>query len=121
MASGTVRFHRVLTAKPERVYKAFLDADAMAKWLPPFGFTGKVHSIDARVGGSYHVSFTNFSSGHTHSFGGTYRELEPGMAFSVEPGIYPGPHGARIEDIVVCTADGVERLNHTLRELVVVA
>jgi len=77
MASGTVRFHRVLTAKPERVYKAFLDADAMAKWLPPFGFTGKVHSIDARVGGSYKMSFTNFSTGNSHSFGGTYRELVP--------------------------------------------
>ena len=78
MATGTVRLHRVLTAPPERVYKAFLDADAMAKWLPPYGFTGKVHSIDARVGGSYHMSFTNFSTGNSHSFGGTYRELEPG-------------------------------------------
>jgi uncharacterized protein YndB with AHSA1/START domain len=77
MATGTVRLHRVLTAKAERVYKAFLDADAMAKWLPPFGFTGKVHAIDARVGGSYQMSFTNFSTGHSHSFGGTYRELVP--------------------------------------------
>ena len=78
MATGTVRLHRVLSAKPERVYRAFLDADAMAKWLPPYGFTGKVHSIDARVGGSYHMSFTNFSTGRSHAFGGTYRELDPG-------------------------------------------
>ena len=77
MASGTVRLHRVLSAKPERVYKAFIDGDAMNKWLPPYGFTGKVHSIDARVGGSYRMSFTNFSSGSSHSFGGTYRELVP--------------------------------------------
>jgi len=78
MATGTVRFHRVLTAKAERVYKAFLDADAMAKWLPPYGFTGKVHALDARVGGSYHMSFTNFGTGNSHAFGGTYRELDPG-------------------------------------------
>jgi uncharacterized protein YndB with AHSA1/START domain len=77
MPAGTVRLHRVLTAKPERVYKAFLDGDAMNKWLPPFGFTGKVHSIDPRVGGGYKMSFTNFSTGNSHSFGGTYRELVP--------------------------------------------
>lgn len=75
---GTVRLHRVLKAPPERVYKAFLDADAKAKWLPPHGFTGKVHSIDPRVGGSYKMSFTNFTTGHSHSFGGTYTELVPG-------------------------------------------
>jgi uncharacterized protein YndB with AHSA1/START domain len=75
MPTNTVRFHRVLKATPERVYRAFLDADAMAKWLPPNGFTGKVHQIDARVGGSYKMSFTNFSTGHGHSFGGTYLEL----------------------------------------------
>ena len=74
---STVRFHRVLQAKPERVYKAFLDADAKAKWLPPNGFTGKVHSMDARVGGSYKMSFTNFTTGSSHSFGGTYVELVP--------------------------------------------
>jgi uncharacterized protein YndB with AHSA1/START domain len=78
MASGTVRLHRVLRATPERIYKAFLDADAMAKWLPPYGFTGKVHALDARVGGSYHMSFTNFGTGNSHAFGGTYRELDPG-------------------------------------------
>ena len=78
MATGTVRLHRVLAAPPERVYKAFLDADAMAKGLPPYGFTGKVESIDARVGGSYRMSFTNFGTGNSHAFGGSYRELEPG-------------------------------------------
>ena len=74
---NTVRFHRVLKAPPERVYKAFLDADAMAKWLPPHGFTGKVHSMDARVGGGYKMSFTNFSTGKSHSFGGKFLELVP--------------------------------------------
>jgi uncharacterized protein YndB with AHSA1/START domain len=77
MPSNTVRLHRVLRATPERVYRAFLDADAMAKWLPPHGFTGKVHQMDARVGGSYRMSFTNFSTGHGHSFGGRYLELVP--------------------------------------------
>ncbi len=74
---NTVRFHRVLRAKPERVYRAFLDADAMAKWLPPNGFTGKVHHMDAKVGGGFKMSFTNFSSGKCHSFGGHYLELRP--------------------------------------------
>ena len=77
MATGTVRFHRVLRAKPERVYRAFLDADAMAKWLPPYGFTCKVHHMDAKVGGSHKASFTNFTTGNSHSFGGIYRELVP--------------------------------------------
>lgn len=75
--TGTVRLHRVLTAPPDRIYRAFLDADAMAKWLPPHGFTGHVHSMDARVGGGYRMSFTNFSSGNSHSFGGTFVELVP--------------------------------------------
>ena len=74
---STVQFHRVLRSTPERVYRAFLDADAMAKWLPPNGFTGKVHHLDARVGGSYRMSFTNFTSGRSHSFGGAYLELVP--------------------------------------------
>ena len=74
---GTVRFHRVLRAPPERVYRAFLDADAKAKWLPPNGFTGKVHHIDPRVGGTYKMSFTNFTTGDSHAFGGTYTELVP--------------------------------------------
>jgi len=77
MPTSTVRLHRVLRTKPERVYRAFLDADAWAKWLPPHGFTGKVHEFDATVGGKYRMSFTNFSSGHTHTFGGTYKELVP--------------------------------------------
>jgi uncharacterized protein YndB with AHSA1/START domain len=77
MTINTVRLHRVLRAKPERVYRAFLDADAMAKWLPPNGFTGKVHHMDARIGGSYRMSFTNFTTGQSHSFGGDYIELMP--------------------------------------------
>ncbi len=75
MTTGTVRFHRVLTAPPERVYRAFLDPDALAKWLPPHGFTGKVHHMDARVGGNYSMSFTNLTNGQSHSFGGEYLEL----------------------------------------------
>jgi uncharacterized protein YndB with AHSA1/START domain len=75
--TGTVRFHRVLTAPPERIYRAFLDADAMCKWLPPHGFTGHMHSMDARIGGGYRMSFTNFSSGNSHSFGATFVELVP--------------------------------------------
>jgi uncharacterized protein YndB with AHSA1/START domain len=75
---GTVRLHRVLSAPPARVYKAFLDPDASAKWLPPNGFTAHVHHMDARVGGSFKMSFTNFSSGNSHSFGGEYLELVPG-------------------------------------------
>ena len=75
--ANTVRLHRVLRAPAERVYRAFLNADAMAKWLPPHGFTGKVHHLDARVGGTYRMSFTNFTSGHSHAFGGEYLELVP--------------------------------------------
>jgi uncharacterized protein YndB with AHSA1/START domain len=75
--TNTVRLHRVLRAAPERVYRAFLDPDAMVKWLPPNGFTGKVHQADARVDGSYKMSFTNFSTGKSHSFGGKYLELKP--------------------------------------------
>ena len=74
---NTVRLHRVLRSTPERVYRAFLDPEAMAKWLPPNGFTGKVHQLDARVGGTYRMSFTNFTSGKSHSFGGEYLELVP--------------------------------------------
>jgi uncharacterized protein YndB with AHSA1/START domain len=76
-SGNTVRLHRVIRAPAERVYKAFLDPDAMAKWLPPHGFTGKVHSMDARVGGGYRMSFTNFTTGKSHSFGGKYLELKP--------------------------------------------
>ncbi|MES2626559.1 MAG: SRPBCC family protein [Pseudomonadota bacterium] len=74
---GTVNLHRVFTAPPERVYKAFLDPDAMVKWLPPYGFTAHMHKTDARVGGTFKMSFTNFSTGSTHSFGGEYLELKP--------------------------------------------
>jgi uncharacterized protein YndB with AHSA1/START domain len=77
MATGTVQLHRVLRAPPERIYKAFLDADAIVKWLPPHGFTGKVHHLEARVGGAYRMSFTDFSTGHSHTFGGEYLELVP--------------------------------------------
>jgi uncharacterized protein YndB with AHSA1/START domain len=77
MTANTVRLHRVLRAPPERIYRAFLDAEAFAKWLPPHGFTAKVHQLDARVGGAWRMSFTNFSGGGSHSFGGTYLELAP--------------------------------------------
>ena len=77
MSTNTVRLHRVIRATPERIYRAFLDADAMAKWLPPNGFTGSVHHLDAKVGGGYRMSFTNFTTGHRHSFGGEYLELVP--------------------------------------------
>lgn len=77
MSTGTVKLHRVLRANPERIYRAFLDADAMAKWLPPYGFTCRVQHLDARVGGSFRMSFTNFTTGNGHSFGGDYLELQP--------------------------------------------
>jgi uncharacterized protein YndB with AHSA1/START domain len=77
MTTGTVRLHRVLRAKPERIYKAFLNAEAMAKWLPPYGFTCTVHHMDAKVGGTFKMSFTNFTTGNGHSFGGEYLELIP--------------------------------------------
>jgi hypothetical protein len=76
--TNTVRLHRVLRATPERLYRAFVDADALAKWLPPHGFTGKVHEMDARVNGRYTMSFTNFSSGHRHGFTTTFLEMKPG-------------------------------------------
>ena len=75
--TSTIQLHRVLRAPQERIYRAFLDADAMVKWLPPNGFTGKVHLLDAKVGGSYKMSFSNFSTGHSHAFGGEYLELVP--------------------------------------------
>ena len=77
MSTNTIRLHRVLLAAPDKIYRAFLDPEAMAKWLPPNGFTGKVHHMDAKVGGSYKMSFTNFTTGKSHSFGGTYVELTP--------------------------------------------
>ena len=77
MTSNTIRLHRIIKATPERIYRAFLDADALVKWLPPNGFTGKVHHLEAKVGGTYKMSFTNFNSGQVHSFGGEYVELVP--------------------------------------------
>jgi uncharacterized protein YndB with AHSA1/START domain len=77
MSTNAVRLYRVLRATPERIYRAFLDADAMSKWLPPNGFTGRVHHLDANVGGTYKMSFKNFTTGHSHSFGGEYLELVP--------------------------------------------
>ena len=76
-STSTIHLHRVLRAPAERVYRAFLEPDAMAKWLPPHGFVGKVHQMDARVGGGYRMSFTNFGTGNSHSFGGSYLELSP--------------------------------------------
>ncbi len=78
MATNTIRLHRVLRSPPEKVYRAFLDADALVKWMSPYGFTSRVHSLDPRVGGGFRMSFTNFGTGHSHSFGGTYHELVPG-------------------------------------------
>ena len=77
MTSNTIRLHRIIKATPERIYRAFLDADALAKWLPPNGFTGKVHHLNAKVGGTFKMSFSNFGSGQVHSFGGEYLELVP--------------------------------------------
>ena len=77
MPTNTIRLHRIIRAEPEKIYRAFLDADAKAKWLPPNGFTGKVHHLDARAGGTFKMSFTNFTNGATHSFGGEYLELTP--------------------------------------------
>ena len=77
MPTNTIRLHRVLRSTPDKVYRAFLDPEAMNKWLPPNGFTGKVHHLDARVGGNFRMSFTNFTTGHSHSFGGEYLELVP--------------------------------------------
>ena len=77
MGTNTIRLHRVLRADPEKIYRAFLDPDAMTKWLPPDGFTGKIHEMDAKVGGGYKMSFTNFSTGNGHSFSGAYVELTP--------------------------------------------
>ena len=102
MPSGTVTLHRVLRAPPERIYRAFLDADAMAKWLPPHGFTGKVHHLDARVGGSYRMSFTNFATGDSHAFGGQYQELVPFERIRHSDGFdNPGLPGMMVTTIVL--------------------
>lgn len=96
---STICLHRVLRATPERVYRAFLDPDAMAKWLPPNGFTGKVHSMDARVGGSYEMSFTNFTTGSSHSFGGKYLELVPNERIRHTDKFEGGPAGRMVVTI----------------------
>lgn len=77
MSTHTIRLHRILRTTPEKVYRAFLEAEALAKWIPPFGFTARVHHLDAKVGGTFRMSFTNFSTGHSHAFGGEYLELVP--------------------------------------------
>ena len=97
--SNIVRLHRVFRAPPERIYRAFLDADAMAKWLPPNGFTGKVHHIDARVGGSYRMSFTNFGTGSSHAFGGEYLELVPNARIRHTDRFEGGPPGEMITTV----------------------
>ena len=102
MPSGTVTLHRVLRAPSERIYRAFLDPDAMAKWLPPHGFTGKVHHLDARVGGSYRMSFTNFATGDSHAFGGQYLELVPFERIRHSDGFdNPGLPGMMVTTIVL--------------------
>lgn len=78
MSTNTIRLHRVIRSTPEKIYRAFLDADAMCKWLPPHGFTGKMHHFEGKVGGTFKMSFTNFTTGKSHSFGGNYHELVPG-------------------------------------------
>ena len=77
MSTHTIRLHRVIRTTPEKLYRAFLEADALTKWMPPYGFTAKVHHLDAKVGGTFRMSFTNFGTGSSHSFGGTYLELGP--------------------------------------------
>jgi uncharacterized protein YndB with AHSA1/START domain len=91
MKTNTIRLYRVLAAKPDKVYRAFIDPDAMARWLPPNGFTGTVHHMDAKVGGSYRMSFTNFTTGNEHAFGGEYRELMPGEKISYT-GVFENPN-----------------------------
>jgi uncharacterized protein YndB with AHSA1/START domain len=99
---GTVTLHRVLRAPAERIYRAFLDAEAAAKWLPPDGFTCKVHHMDVRVGGDYRMSFTNFSTGHSHAFGGSYLELKPGeLIRHTDRFDAPGPPGEMVTTIAL--------------------
>ena len=98
---STIRLHRVFKTSPERLYKAFINPEAMAKWLPPNGFTGKVDKIDARVGGSYHMSFTNFTTGSSHSFGGEYLELVPGKRIVHTDRFDAGPPGTMTTTIEI--------------------
>lgn len=107
MAGNTIKLHRVIRAKPERVYRAFVEPDAMVRWLPPYGFTCKVDTLDAKVGGKYHASFTNFSSGKSHAFGGEYREVVPNQRIRYtdrfdDPGL-PGEMETTVELRAVMT------------------
>ncbi|EYC52440.1 polyketide cyclase [Hylemonella gracilis str. Niagara R] len=102
MASGTVQLHRVLRAPPERIYRAFLEPDGLAKWLPPFGFTCSIEHLDARVGGSYRMAFRNFGNGQSHAFGGEYLELLPNQKIRYTDRFdAPGPAGQMITTIVL--------------------
>lgn len=117
MADRTIRLHRVLTAKPEKVYKAFIDADAKARWLPPNGFTCKVHSFDPRVGGAYKMSFTNFTTGNSHSWTGKFLELKPGelvkYADAFEDPNMPGEMvvTVKLKAVMVGTEINIEQTN----------
>ena len=108
MPTNIIRLHRVLRATPERVYRAFLDAEAMSKWLPPNGFTGKVHHLDAKVGGTYKMSFTNFATGQSHSFGGEYLELVPHERIR-HTDKFDDPHLAGVMQTTVSLEEGVLR------------
>lgn len=111
---STIRLHRVLSTTPDRLYRAFLDADAMAKWLPPHGFTGKVHELDARVGGRHRMSFTNFSTGSTHSFGGQYLELVENQRIRYDDSFDdPGLPGAMEVTVVLTEVSCGTELNIT--------
>jgi uncharacterized protein YndB with AHSA1/START domain len=113
---STVRLHRVLRAAPEKVYRAFLDPDAMVKWLPPNGFTGRVHHIDAKTGGTYRMSFTNFTTGHRHSFGGTYLELVPHERIRHTDAFEdPGPAGEMQTTVALTQVSGGTEL-HIVQE-----
>jgi uncharacterized protein YndB with AHSA1/START domain len=116
--TNTVRLHRVLRATPERVYRAFLDAGAMAKWLPPNGFTGTVHQMDAKVGGGYKMTFTNFSTGKGHSFGGKYLELKPNELIRYTNQFDPsGPPGEMLTTITLRQVFCGTELNVTQEEI----
>jgi uncharacterized protein YndB with AHSA1/START domain len=111
---GKVQLHRVVRTPPERLYKAFLDPEALAKWLPPHGFTGKVHEMDARVGGGYRMSFTNFSTGTSHAFGGRYLELRPGELLRYTDNFEdPGLPGEMVTTVSLAKVSGGTELRVT--------
>jgi len=116
MSTHTIQLHRVIRATPERVYRAFLDADAWAKWLPPHGFTGKVHQLEPRVGGQYRMSFTNFTTGGSHSFGGEYLELVPNQTLRYTA-VFDDPNlPGRMQTTVTLTAVSVGVELHVVQE-----